>query len=84
MGPGQNMPEMELQAEDIVRREDLDDAMEQDLAGERPAVALQVLKPCGALPECLQPSCCHGGTLCLTSTLQSLKATGSQGLQPLP
>ena len=40
---GQNMPEIELQAEDIVRREDLDDAMEQDLAGERPAVALQVL-----------------------------------------
>ena len=40
--PGQSLPDMELQAEDIVRREDLDDAMEQDSAGERPAVALQV------------------------------------------
>ena len=49
VGPSQNMPEMELQAEDIVRREDLDTAMEQDLAGERPAVALQVSMPCGAL-----------------------------------
>jgi len=44
VAPGQNMPEMELQAEDIVRREDLDDAMEQDFAGERPAVALQVYR----------------------------------------
>lgn len=39
---GQPLPGMELQPEDIVRREDLDDAMEQDPAGERPAVALQV------------------------------------------
>ena len=43
VGPSQNMPEMALQAKDIVRREALDTAMEQDSAGERPAVALQVL-----------------------------------------
>ena len=55
VAPGQNMPDMELQAEDIVRREDLDDAMEQDLAGERPAVALQVSSP-ALPPECLQLS----------------------------
>ena len=42
VAPGQNLPEMELQAADIVQREDLDTAIEQDLAGERPAVALQV------------------------------------------
>lgn len=53
--PGQNMPEMELQAADIVRREDLDTAMEQDLAGERTAVALQVFSH-GVPPERMQPS----------------------------
>lgn len=40
--PGQVLPGMELQAEDIIQREDLDNAMEQDPAGERPAVAFQV------------------------------------------
>ena len=35
---------MELQLEDIVRREDIDSAMEQDPAGERPAAAMQVLR----------------------------------------
>ena len=40
--PGQFLPGMELQAEDIIQREDLDNAMEQDPAGECPAVAFQV------------------------------------------
>ena len=40
--PGQVLPGMELQAEDIIQREDLDNAMEQDPAGEHPAVAFQV------------------------------------------
>ena len=44
IAPAQPLPGMELQLEDIVRREDIDSAMEQDPAGERPAAAMQVLR----------------------------------------
>ena len=44
VAPEQPLPGLELQLEDIVRREDIDSAMEQDPAGERPAAAMQVMR----------------------------------------
>ena len=44
VAPDQPLPGVELQLEDIVRREDIDSAMEQDPAGERPAAAMQVTR----------------------------------------
>ena len=58
VAPQQPLPGMELQLEDIVRREDIDSAMEQDPAGERPAAAMQVMRVLHlrlAMPSGLQP-----------------------------
>ena len=44
VAPEQPLPGVELQLDDIVRREDIDSAMEQNPAGERPAAAMQVMR----------------------------------------